>query len=202
MRRFLGISVLVLSFVLVAACAFAQTEQQVTTQQTTTCSKPFDGRLKLQAYAEYINFTGGDIDHSAWGGGILARYLFLDWLGAQTNVTWYGDVETKNIGGDLSFANWRLTLLAHTYMPAINDKLYVYGGPGVGVQFNDDVGAVEIDNPWTWHVLAGLGYDITELFNVEAEIGYQSGKADAKNFTDDEIGVEALFVRLGGGVRF
>lgn len=203
MKKLLFLAILAILAVSFGTMGYAQ---QITEVETTTVytesSSPFDGRLKLQGYAEYINFTGSDIEGNTWGGGVLARYLFLDWLGAQTNVTFYADCEEEKLGGDLGFVNWRLSLILHAYVPDIADPLYVYGGGGLGVQFNDDVGDVEVDNAFTGHVLAGIGYDITELLNVEAEVGYQFGSADLSNYTDDDAGVEAVFVRLGGGVRF
>lgn len=157
------------------------------------------GRFRLQGYAEYINFTDNEIDNSTWGGGALARYLLLDWLGLQTNFSFYNDSETDELGGDLSVMNWRFSPILHTYL---TDSLYLYGGGGVGIQFNGDIGNVGIDDVLTWHVLGGIGYDISSIFNVEAEFGYQFGSADTSDFKNDEVGVEALFIRVGGGIRF
>lgn len=206
MRKCLVIAVLAVFAIVFSAVSYAEQVQAPQTVQTTTVTtqkaEGFGGKLKLQGYGEYINFTGGDIHHSTWGGGVLARYLFLDWLGAQTNVSFYSKVKTSELDGDLSFANWRLSLLLHAYATDIDPKLYGYVGGGLGVQFNDDIGDVSIKDPLTGHVLAGIGYDITEVVNIEAEVGYQFGNADADNYKDDSIGVEALFVRLGAGVRF
>lgn len=193
MRKFLVFAV-VLTIIGICSLSYAQGSQ------------PFGGKLRIQGYAEYINYNEDDIDADAWGGGVLARYLFLDWLGAQTNVSFYGDAETDKLGGDLSATNWRLSAILHSYLsnfaPELPDKAYIYAGGGIGVQFSDDVGSIEIDDTLTGHVLGGIGYDLTELINIEAEVGYQFGDADVTNFTEDEIGLDAVFVRLGGGIRF
>ena len=202
MKKLLLVAMLALLVAFSGSMVYAQQTYEETTVTTQQPSSILDGRLKIQGYAEYINFRGNDINKGTWGGGVLARYLFLDWLGAQTNVSWYANSKTKNLGGDLSFTNWRLSLLLHTYAPDLMEGLYAYAGGGVGYQWNDDIKTVKVDNAWTGHVLAAVGYDFTEYFNVEAEIGYQFGSADTKNYTDDSIGLEAIFVRLGGGVRF
>ena len=201
MKKLLLVAMLALLVAASGSVAYAQQtyEETTVTQQTSTV---FDGRLKIQGYAEYINFRGNDISNGTWGGGILARYLFLEWLGAQTNVSWYGNVKTDKLGGDLKFTNWRLSLLLHTYVPDLMEGLYAYAGGGVGYQWNGNISAIKIDNAWTGHVLAAVGYDFTEYFNVEAELGYQFGTADLKNFSGNDTGLEAIFVRLGGGIRF
>lgn len=181
--------VFILVFVFFVSCAIANAQET-------------KGRFRIQGYAEYINFTDNEIDNSTWGGGALARYLVLDWFGLQTNVSFYNDCETDELGGDLSVINWRFSPILHTYLTGIDDRLYVYGGGGVGVQINGDVGDVGIDDALTGHVLGGVGFDISEIFNVEAEVGYQFGSADTSGFENDEIGVEAVFIRAGGGIRF
>lgn len=189
MKKFLVVFVLTALVIASGAVVYAEVENGL------------GGKFKLEGYAEYINFTGSEINNSAFGGGVLARYLLLDWFGIQTNFSFYDDVEAEELGGDLTFSNWRFSAILHTYIPLISDKLYVYGGGGVGVQFNDDIGDVGIDDALTGNVLVGAGYDITEIITVEAEIGYQFGNADTSNFGGD-IGLEAVFVRLGGGIRF
>lgn len=159
------------------------------------------GKLKLEGYAEYINFNN-DVDMDTWGGGILARYMLLHWLGGQTNFTFYSDSSASNFGGDLSIMNWRASVILHTYLSEILDKLYIYGGGGVGMQFSDDVGNIEIDDAVTTHVLAGIGYDVTEILNLEAEFGGQFGHADVKNYSDDDVNLEAVFIRLAAGIKF
>jgi len=213
MKKILAIVVLAVLVIATSAVTYADqaapaaTATTATTTTTTvmtqkTTSAEVMKRFKVEGYAEYINFMGGDIDHSTWGGGVLARYLFVDWFGAQTNVTFYGKCNTKDLPEDLSLANWRLSLLVHTYAPDIDSKLYGYAGGGLGVQFNDNMGIVKIDDALTGHVLLGVGYDVTEMINIEAEVGYQFGKASTDNYKDSDIGLEALFVRLGAGVRF
>jgi opacity protein-like surface antigen len=209
MRKILFIAVLALAAIAMTAVTYAdQAAPTATTTTTTTVTTQkaapatFEKKFKIEGYAEYINFMGGDIDNSTWGGGVLARYLFTDWFGAQTNISFYGDCNTNDLPENLSLANWRLSLLVHTYAPDIDNKLYGYAGGGLGVQFNDDMGIVKIDNALTGHVLLGIGYDVTETINIEAEVGYQFGKADVENYTESDIGLEALFVRLGAGIRF
>lgn len=204
MRKILVITVLALLVIATSSMVFAQTAQEpaTVTTTTTTTTTGFDKRLKIEGYAEYISFRSSAIDKSTWGGGILARYLFLDWLGAQATFSFYSKCKTNDLGGDLSFSNLRVSLLLHAYIPEMDDKLYVYGGGGAGGQFNSNIDPIEIDSALTGHVLAGIGYDITDIINVEAEVGYQFGKADATNYTDDTIGVEAIFARLGAGIRF
>jgi hypothetical protein len=211
MKKFLVLAAVVFTGIVLAVPAFAAEEAAVqapvatttvTTTTTTTTTQPFGGRFKIEGYAEYIKFNGGDIGKGTFGGGILARYMFLDWLGAQTNFSFYSDCGTKELPGDLALTNWRLDLILHTYLPDICDQLYIYGGAGLGYQFNDNIGDVKIDDALTGNILVGLGYDINEVLSVEAEVGYQFGKADAENYKDDEIGLEALFVRAGLGIRF
>lgn len=169
-------------------------------------SQPFGGKLKIQGYGEYISYSKDDIDADAWGGGVLARYLFLNWLGAQTNVSFYSDAESDRLEGNLSATNWRLSAILHGYLSAISSDMpenpYIYAGGGLGVQFSDDVGSIEIDDTITGHVLGGIGYDLTDILNIEVEVGYQFGDADVTNFQDDKIDLDAVFVRLGGGIRF
>lgn len=208
MKRFLFVAMAV-AFV-AAFCAASYAEQVAATTEvtktcvatTTTSSSGYCGKFKLEGYGEYISFMGGDINHGTWGGGILARYMFLDWLGAQTNFSFYSKCKTDELPGDLEANNWRLTLLAHAYAPDIDPKLYGYVGAGLGVQFNNDISPVTIKDPLTGHVLFGIGYEFTETLFVEGEVGYQFGKADTSNFKDADIGVEALFVRVGAGVKF
>lgn len=204
MRKYL-IAILLISFVLLNTIVFAQQETEPKEPVVRTeKSQRFENRLKIQGYTEYISFSAGDIEGNSWGGGILARYLFLDWfgqLGAQTNVTFYGASKEKKLGGDLSFANWRFSVILHTYDDTAS-PIYVYGGGGVGVQFNGDVGVVEVNNAFTGHVLAGIGYEITESFNIETEAGYQFGNANLKNYATPSASVNAFFIRFGGGIRF
>ena len=47
----------------------------------------------------------------------------------------------------------------------------------------------------------GIGYDFVERFHIEAEIGYQFGNTDIKDYTKDRIGVDAAFVRIGAGIK-
>lgn len=206
MRKFLIVAVLAAAIIASGAVAFAAEAKVVqATTQVTTQTQPvsaIDKKLRIEAYAEYINFTGGAINNNTWGGGVLARYLFLDWLGAQTNVTFYGDIDPKDIGRDMSLTNWRLSLLFHTYAPDIDPKLYGYAGGGLGVQFNGDVGDVKVKDALTGHFLLGVGYDITEILNLEAEVGYQFGRADTDNYTDNNVDLKALYVRAGAGIRF
>lgn len=205
MKKHLFIVLLFVFTAVLCVSSYAAEQTAVPQTQITTTAKPacsLDGKLKIEGYGEYINFTGGDINNSTWGGGVLARYLFWDWLGAQTNVTFYSKCKTKDIGGDLSFTNWRLSLLLHTYSPDVDPKLYGYFGAGLGVQFNNDINDVKIKNALTGHILLGIGYDITDILHAGAEVGYQFGKADADNYTDDRIGLDAIFVRLAAGVRF
>lgn len=195
MKKFLILAVLVILGISFSAIGFAQVGIE---------SQPCKGKLKIEAYTEYINFNDSDLDASAWGGGILARYMFLDWLGAQTNFSLYGDCDTNKLGGDLSFSNWRLSVILHTYVPSMGEPLplYVYGGAGLGYQFNSEVGNVNVDDSLTGHVLGGVGYDFHENFFIEAEAGYQFGNADVENYTDSKIGLEAVFLRMGVGVKF
>ncbi len=204
MRKILAITVLALLVIATSSMVFAQAAQApaTVTTTTTTTTTGFDKRLKINAYAEYINFRSSAINKGTWGGGILARYLFLDWLGAQGTFSFYSNCKTKDLGGDLSFTNLRVSLLLHEYIPEMDEKLYVYGGGGIGGQFNSNIDPIEIKNALTGHVLAGIGYDITDVINVEAEVGYQFGKADVTNYADDSVGVEAIFARLGAGIRF
>lgn len=194
MKKFLVIAVLVVLSTSLSAAVFAQVEIQ---------SQPFGGKLKLEAYGEYINFTGDDIDASAWGGGILARYLIVDWLGAQTNFTLYGGCQPDKLTGDMSFSNWRFSIIFHTYVIGMEGPmpLYIYGGGGAGYQFNSEVGDVKIDDDVTGHALAGIGYDFPEKFHLEIEGGYQFGNADAENYTESKINLDAFFIRAGVGFR-
>lgn len=204
MRKILAITVLALFVIAIGSTVFAQATQApaTVTTTTTTTTTGFDKRLKIEGYAEYINFRGSAINKSTWGGGILARYMFLDWLGAQGTFSFYSKCKTADLGGDLSFTNLRVSLLLHTYVPDVDDRFYVYGGGGIGGQFNSNIDPIEIDNALTGHIIVGLGYDITEILNLEAEVGYQFGKADVTNYSDSDIGVEAIFARVGAGIRF
>lgn len=204
MRKILAITVLALFVIATSTMVYAQAAPVTSTVTTITTTQPtgFGKKLKIEGYAEYINFRSAAINRGTWGGGILARYLFLDWLGAQATFSFYSACKTKELGGDLSFTNLRVSLLLHTYVPDVDDRLYVYGGGGIGGQFNSNIDPIEIDTALTGHLLVGLGFDITEILNLEAEVGYQFGKADVKNYTDGDIGVEAIFARLGAGIRF
>lgn len=185
---------------LVLASLFITLVNIIFAEEGNPCN-PCSGKFKIEGYAEYINFNN-DIDMNTWGGGILARYMLLDWLGGQTNFTLYSDNSASNFDGDLSIKNWRASVILHTYLPEILDKLYIYGGGGAGLQFNDDVNDIEIDDGVTLHVLAGIGYDITERLSLEAELGYQFGHADVKNYSEDDVSIEALFIRLAAGLKF
>ena len=196
MRRYFILSVFVCLGLLLANTVSAQVGIE---------SQPLDSRLKVQVYTEYINFSDEPIDSSAWGGGILARYMFLDWLGAQTNFTYYGDADVDNFNGDLSFSNWRLSAIVHTYVPGVKGEklpIYVYGGGGLGFQFNSEVVNIDVDDAFTGHILGGIGYDLHENFHLEAELGYQFGTAALSNYTKGDTSVEAAFVRAGVGVSF
>jgi hypothetical protein len=161
-----------------------------------------DGKLQFQAYTEYINFTNSSFERGAWGGGVLGRWLFSDLLGVQTNMTFYGEAPTTDPVGDLSFSNWRLTLLLHSYLPNTYNKLHAHLGIGTGVQFNDNIGDVKVHDPWLGHVLGGLTYKINNRFSIEGEIGYQFGSADLVYSHKDSLNVDALFVRLGANLMF
>ena len=202
MKKLLLVAVLALLVAFSGSMAYAQQTVEETTITTQQSSSVFDGRLKIQGYAEYLHFTGSNIKNGSWGGGILARYLFLDWLGAQTNATWYGDCKTDKLGGDLKFSTWRLSLILHTYAPDLMEGLYAYAGAGVGYQWSDDITPIKVDGAWTGNVIGAIGYDFTEYFNLEAEVGYQFGTADLEHFKRNDTGLEAIYVRLGGGVRF
>ena len=176
----------------------------MTFAQATYEAQPFGGKLKIEGYAEYIKFNESDLDSSAWGGGVLARYLFLDWLGVQTNFTIYTNTDPKKLSGDLSFRNLRLAVILHTYINGLDGPmpLYVYGGGGPGIQFNSDVHDIHVKDAITGNVIGGIGYDFSDHFNIEAEVGYQFGDADVSNYRKSKIGVDAMFVRFGIGARF
>lgn len=192
MRRALLVIIAAIFVFGASAVALAQAEIQ---------SQPFGGKLKIEGYAEYINFHSSHIDHSTWGGGVLARYMFLDWLGAQTNVTFYSDCSTSKLPSELGLLNWRLSAILQAHLTDIAPELYLYGGAGIGVQFNDNVGSVDVDNAFLGHVLGGLGWEFYENFFVEGELGYQFGDADTSNYTSSDISMDALFVRLGVGFK-
>lgn len=213
MKKVLSITVFALAVIATGSMVYAQAAQapapaQATpttatvTTTTTTTTTGFDKRLKIEGYGEYINFRGDAINKSTWGGGILARYLFLDWFGAQATFSFYSKCKTANLGGDLSFTNLRVSLLLHTYVPDIDDRFYIYGGGGIGGQFNSNIDPITINNALTGHLMAGLGFDITEILSLEGEVGYQFGKADVSNYSDGSIGVEAIYARIGAGIRF
>lgn len=159
------------------------------------------GKFKFEGYTEYINFNN-DIDMEAWGGGVLARYMLLHWLGGQTSFTIYDDSHAENFGDNLSVMNWRASVILHTTLSEILENLYAYAGGGVGMQFNDDIGKIQIDDAVTTHVLLGIGYDITNVFSIEAEFGGQFGHADVRNYSEPDVNLEAVFIRLGAGLKF
>lgn len=195
MKRILGVFILVVLGVLVSTSLFAQARIE---------SQPFGGKMKVEGFGEYIHFVDSDIDASSWGGGILARYLFNEWIGTQLSFTYYGDADTNKLGGDLSFYGIRFSILLHTYVTGTDGvmPLYVYGGAGVGGQFNSEVGSVEVNDAVLGHVLGGVGYDFAENFFIEAEGGYQFGNAGVSNYTKSNIGLEAYFIRAGIGAKF
>ena len=190
-KMLLGVIIALLG-IAVSSLVFAQAEIK---------SQPFGGKLKLEGYAEYINFNEDAIDGSNWGGGILARYMFLDYLGVQTNFTFYSSIDTNKLGGHLNANNWRLTALLQAHLTDIAPQLYIYGGGGIGVQFNEDIGSISIDNAFTGHVLGGMGWDFAENFFLEGEAGYQFGNTDVSNYTKSNIDVDAFFARVGIGVK-
>lgn len=192
MRKVILASFLAVFFVVFYSLCFVNQAQAATA---------FDKKLQFQAYTEYIHFTSSEFERGSWGGGLLGRLLFNDWLGIQTNMAFYGDAKTKNLPENLSFSNWRLTLLLHSYLPNTYEKWHGHIGAGIGVQFNEDMSPIRIKDPVLGHVLAGLGYAINETFSLEAEIGYQFGTADTVNYSKD-VDMDAVFIRAGANLKF
>lgn len=133
----------------------------------------------------FLDMDGSD--DSALDVGVGAGVLWNDMLRSDVRLDWSGNYDTTISDLDAT------TLTGNTYIDIPLDLTFTpYVGAGAGWGWVDGDNGND-DSGFTWNVMAGATFSLTDSLALDAGYRYRDIVIDGDDFTDHTISAGALF---------
>ncbi len=134
----------------------------------------------------FLEWDGGS-DDDALDVGVGAGVMWNDVLRSDVRLDWSGNYDTTVSDLDAT------TLTGNTYIDIPLDLTFApYVGAGAGWGWVDGDNGND-DSGFTWNVMAGATFSLTDSFALDAGYRFRDIMIDGDDFTDHTISAGALF---------